>query len=107
MVSGGTFYTIRDDQSHGTTEFLETVYNYDQKIKESEEKRRKEQQVQEQQQEDRDAMFRAAHFICTGGPGPHRSTIIPRTPFSEGAIQAHKENCDWCQKNAREEKERY
>ncbi len=80
MVSGGTFYTIRDDQSRDTTDFLETIDNYDKKIKEAEEKRRRKEEGKAG--EDREAMFREANFICLGDSRPARPTIIPKTQFT-------------------------
>ena len=97
MSSGGYFYTVTNDNTSKTEELLEQFDNFDKKQKEAEEKRRRKK---EQGEEDPTAVFRAANFICSGGPLGKR-TIIPRTKFSDGAIQAHKENCQWCQEAIR------
>jgi hypothetical protein len=89
-----TWYTIKDDQSSTTEGLVEQLNKHDKKIKEAEDKRKKKESKEQQGGEDPAAAFRAANFICTRPLGPR--IVIPRTRFSDGAIQAHKENCDYC-----------
>jgi hypothetical protein len=98
--NGGFFYTIKDDPSNTTEGLIDQINNFDKKQKAFEERRRKKEQQQANKREDDDpaAVFRYAHFICTRPLGPR--VVIPRQDV--GAIQAHKEQCDYCISKKRE-----